>query len=197
MDYRQGANQKAALFVAFLWMTSTGLLLSECRAETYTFDTKATDIRFTFQLGPVAESGRFGEVRGMVEFNEQTPERSRVDAVINAASLIAEPMVESELKGESFFNVALQPEIHFRSRTVRATASNSAEVRGELTMKGVTQPVTLQVMFYRKGTSLLAAEGPFFTATVRIKRSAFNMTAYQMLVADEVEIQINAPLRKN
>ena len=53
-----------------------------------------------------------------------------------------------------------------------------------------------RAMFYPKGASMLAAAGPFFSATTRIKRSAFNMTAYPMLVADEVEIQIDAQLRK-
>jgi len=196
MDRRPGARWKAAFFVATLCLTGAALPVCQCHAEIYTFDTKATEIRFTYRMGPLPQSGRFAEVKGMVEFNERAPERSRVDAVINAASLTAEPIVEDELKGESFFNVAVQPEIRFRSRTIKAAASNHAEVLGELTMNGVTQPVTLQVMFYPKGASMLAAAGPFFSATARIKRSAFNMTAYPMLVADDVEIQIDAPLRK-
>ena len=174
-----------------------GLWVNLCHAETYTFDTKTTEVRFTYQIGLLPQSGRFAEVKGLVEFNERAPERSRVDAVINAASLTAaEPMVENELKGESFLNVAVQPEIRFKSRTVKATRRNSAELLGELTMNGVTRPVTLQVLFYPKGVSMPAAAGPFFTATTQIKRSSFNMTAYQMLVGDEVEIQIHAPLRK-
>jgi polyisoprenoid-binding protein YceI len=196
MDRRPGARWKTAFLVAYLCLTSAGLPVSPCHAETYTFDTEATVIRFTFRVGPLPQSGRFAEVKGMVDFNERAPERSRVDAVINAASLTAEPIVEDELKGESFFNVAVQPEIRFRSRTIKAAASNHAEVQGELTMNGVTQPVTLQVMFYPKGASRLAAAGPFFSATAQIKRSAFNMTAYPMLVGDDVEIQIDAPLRK-
>ena len=196
MDRRRGALWKATLFVAFLCLTGAGLPVCQCHAEIYTFDTKATEIRFTYRMGPLPQSGRFAEVKGLVDFNERAPERSRVDAVINAASLTAGPTVEDELKGEGFFNVAVQPEIRFRSRTIKAAASNHAEVLGELTMNGVTQPVTLQVMFYPKGASMLAAAGPFFSATTRIKRSAFNMTAYPMLVADDVEIQIDAQLRK-
>jgi polyisoprenoid-binding protein YceI len=196
MDRRPGTHRKAALLVAFLYLADLGVSARQCHAETYTFDTKATEIRFTYRIGPLPGSGRFAEVKGLVEFNERRPEQSRVDAVINAASLTAEPLVENELKGESFFNVAVQPEIRFKSRAVKATASNSAEVMGELTMNGVTQPVTLQVIHYPKGASQLAAAGPYFSATTRIKRSVFNMTAYQLLVDDEVEIQIDAPVRK-
>jgi polyisoprenoid-binding protein YceI len=204
MDHRIGAPGKVALLITSLCLTSAGLWAQQCQAETYTFDTRSTEVRFTYQFGLLPQSGRFAEVKGSVEFNERAPERSRVDAVINAASLTAgDPMVESELKGESFFNVAVQPEIRFKSRAVKATTKNRAELIGELTMNGVTRPVTLQVMFYSKGASLPAidgrqvtAGGPFFTATTRINRSLFNMTAYRMLVADEIEIQIGAPLRK-
>jgi polyisoprenoid-binding protein YceI len=186
-----------------LCLIFAGLWTSESRAENYAFDTKATEVRFTYQLGFVSQSALFAEVMGTVDFNERTPQRSRVDAVIKTASLKAgEPIIENELKGSSFFNVAAQPEIRFKSRAVKSTGKNSAELTGDLTMNGVTRPVTLQVAFYPKGSTVpaqngtQAAAGPFFSATTQIKRSAFNMTAYEFLVADEVGIEINAPLRK-
>jgi polyisoprenoid-binding protein YceI len=203
MVHGPGAFWKCALLVVSLGLLTVGASAELCQAETYAFDKKSTEVRFTYQLALVPQSGRFTEVDGLVEFNERAPERSRVDASINAVSLIAgDPLVEKELNGESFFNVALQPRIRFASQTVTATAKNCAELAGELTMNGITRPVTLQVVFYPKGTLLpgnvrQGEAEPFFIARARIKRSSFNMTAYELIVADEIEIQIAAQLRKN
>ncbi len=204
MFRRLVTHAKAAFLVMAICLVGGGLWARQCQAETYAIDTTRTQVRFTYQFGLVSQSAQFSQVSGTVNFDEKVPQHSRVDAVIKTASLKAsESFVEDELKGSSFFNVAAQPEIRFKSKTVNATAKNSAELTGELTMNGVTQPVTLQVLFYGKGASLPkqdenspTAAGPAFTATTRIKRSAFNMTAYELLVADEIEIRIDAPLRK-
>jgi polyisoprenoid-binding protein YceI len=161
---------QAATLMSALCLMFAGLWASESRAENYAFDTKTTEVRFTYQLGFVSQSALFAEVTGIVDFNERKPQRSRVDAVIKTASLKAgEPIIENELRGSSFFNVASQPEIRFKSRAVKSTGKNSAELTGDLTMNGVTKPVTLQVAFYPKGAAVPAKEGanpaagPYFT----------------------------------
>jgi polyisoprenoid-binding protein YceI len=172
--------------------------LRDCLAETYAFDSKHADVRFTYHVGPISQSGHFTELTGLFEYDRRAPERGSISAVIKTASLKAD-VQEERLKGSDFFNVAVWPEIRFKSRAMRPTAANSAELTGDLTMNGVTQPVTLQMVFETGAAPTRnAAEqrGPRLTATVHILRSSFNMTAMSFLISDEIDIEIDAALRK-
>lgn len=153
-------------------------------AATFAFDSKHADVNFTYYVGFLSQSGRFTELDGHFQFDAQTPERSAIDAVVKTASLTANAW-ESELKSSMFFNVAVFPEIRFKSRAAKPAAGNGAELTGDLTMNGVTQPVTLLAVL-RNGTHVSAA--------AHIKRSAFNMTVLSLLISDEIDIQIEADL---
>jgi len=153
-------------------------------AATYVFDNRHADVNFSYYVGFLAQSGHFTEIDGLLQFDEYNPERGSVDAVIKTASLTANAW-EAELKGSGFFNVAVFPEIRFKSRSVTPAGANRADFIGDLTMNGVTQPITLQAI-------LINAR--HITAKAHIKRSDFNMTALSLLVADEIDIQIEAEL---
>jgi polyisoprenoid-binding protein YceI len=187
--------------VAFVSM-SVFAGLGNCLAETYDFDGNHADVQFTYYVGPISQSGHFTELAGLFEYDRRAPERGSISAVIKTASLTANEW-EEQLKGSNFFNVAVWPEIRFKSRAMRATAANSAELTGDLIMNGVTQPVTLQMVFEtaaapppRDAANAAEQRGPRLTATARIRRSSFNMTAMSFLVSDEIDIQINTALRK-
>ncbi len=171
-------------------------------AETYIFDTKHAEVQFTYYVGPLSQSGRFTDLDGLVEFDQQAPERGFVNAVIKTASLTANQW-QDQLRGSDFFDVAVWPEIRFKSRTMRPTGANSAALSGDLTINGVTQPVTLQMNVdpplwgpSRAGEQAPAQKSPKLNATARIHRSAFNMTALGFLVDDEIDIQIKTQLQK-
>ncbi len=174
---------KAAVLFAFsLFIAVAGPTRST--AATYAFDSKHADVKFTYYVGFLAQAGRFTEMDGLLQFDAGSPGRGSIDAVIKTASLTASAW-ESELRGSMFFNVAVFQEIRFKSRSVRPAGANSVEFVGDLTMNGVTQPVILLAD---------VKNGRHVTATARIKRSAFNMTALSLLVADEIDIQIEAGL---
>jgi polyisoprenoid-binding protein YceI len=190
------AKATAIIFALFL-LLETGAPL--CLAETYMFDGSQAEVRFTYQVGFSSQTARFTEVAGLCEFDEKAPEKGRVEAIVKTASLTASaPFIEDKLKGEDFFNVAVRPEIRFKSHTLRPAAGNNAELAGDLTMNGITLPVTLRMAFQKAAGNeqMLALKSPRLTATTRIKRSAFKMTALSFLVGDEIDIEINAPLRK-
>jgi len=174
---------RASMLVAFSLLTA-GAGATRSQAANYIFDSKRADVNFTYYVGFIAQSGRFTKLDGVFQFDARSPERGSINAVIKTASLSASAW-ESELKGSSFFNVAVFPEIRFTSRTVRTTGENSAEFIGDLTMNGVTQTVTLQAVL---------KSGPHVSAIAHIKRSTFNMTALSFLVGDDIDIQIEAEL---
>jgi polyisoprenoid-binding protein YceI len=187
-------NSTGTIF-ALLWLLVTGAWMPSCMAETYTFDGSHAEVRFTYQVGFASQTARFTDVAGLCEFDETAPEKGHVEAIVKTASLTAiTPFIEDKLKGEDFFNAAVRPEIRFKSRALRPAGGNQAALTGDLTMNGVTQPVTLRMAFHKAG--MPASKPPRLTATTRIKRSTFNMTALTYLVGDEIDIEIDAPLRK-
>jgi len=101
------------------------------------------------------------------------------------------------LKGVNFFNAKAAPELTFRSRSVKPTAANTAEIMGDITVNGVTKPVTLAVTVTPHDDPALkySAGSKKFVAKTTISRSAFNMTSYADMVGDEIGIEIDAVVR--
>lgn len=196
-------QRNAALAAVMMVMTSI-LSATQVHAESFTFDNKHTEVRFKYLIGILPGAGRFTDVVGQIEINETMPEQSRIVAVIKTTSLSTEePFVEETLRGKDFFNVAMQPEIRFKSRSVRPTIPNQAELNGELTINGITKPVSLHVAFVSgtssqvtRGGKQIVVHGDVLRATCRVRRSAFAMTAFDSLIADEIDIEIHAMLRK-
>jgi polyisoprenoid-binding protein YceI len=149
-----------------------------------TFDGTRTDVAFTYYVGYFSQSGHFTQMNGVIQFDPRSPQKSSIVAVIKTASLTADAW-ETELKGSDFFNIAVFPEIRFQSNSVRLTGLDTAEFAGDLTMNGITRPVTLQANF---------GGGRHISAKTRINRSAFNMTAFSFLAADAIDIKIEADL---
>jgi polyisoprenoid-binding protein YceI len=175
------------------------VIAGQARAESFVIDPKNTEVRFTYTMAYSVQRGRFTRVDGTMDFDDKAPEKTRVNAVIQTASLTTgEAMSESELKGSSFFNTAKQPEIRFESQTVEMTGPDAAQMTGAITVNGITQPITFDVSIksgddpklkYRVGSRR-------FTATATIQRSAFYMTAYSSMVDDEVGIEIDALVKR-
>ena len=124
------------------------LAAAPAHSEIYEFDKRRTEVRFTYEMGPAKQHGRFNQVTGTLQFDEHAPWRSRVSATIATASLeTGQPIVDDALKGSDFFNVAADPVMTFKSRSVRSTGSDTAEMTGDITVNGITKPVTLDVEF--------------------------------------------------
>jgi polyisoprenoid-binding protein YceI len=193
---RTGHGTKAAFTtLAIFALTANG----PCSAASYAFDKKRTEVRFAYTMGLATGRGRFTSIDGTAEFDEAAPEKTSVESVIATASLTAdEPVVESELKGSEFFNADVEPQIRFKSRSVRAQTSDAAEMTGDITVNGITKPVVLQVSLRpHDNPALKYSQGAReFVATTHIRRSEFNMTAFQSMVGDDVQIEIDAILRQ-
>jgi polyisoprenoid-binding protein YceI len=167
-------------------------------AERYGFDQRRTEVRFAFTMAYSKQRGRFTSVTGIVDYDDKNPEKSKVTAAIAADSLTTgQALVDNELKGAKFFNVAAAPAITFTSKTVRAQSADKAEVEGDMTVNGITKPVTLNVSLTPHDDPALKYDvgNRKFVATTRIQRSAFNMTEYQSMVDDEIDIEIEAIVR--
>ncbi len=167
-------------------------------ADRYEFDPRRTEVRFSYVMAFATQRGRFTKVKGTLDYDENAPEKSKVRASIAAASLsTGEAIVDSKLKGADFFNVEAAPVISFKSLDVKAHSATKADVAGEITVNGITRPVVLKVTLEPHDDPALKFDvgARKFSATTRIQRSAFNMTSYQALVEDEVNLEIEAIVR--
>jgi polyisoprenoid-binding protein YceI len=132
-------------FIAIV-ATFLSIVSSACADEIYKFDLARSSIEFRVHqmLGTVA--GKFAKFDGKIDIDHQHPAQSSVSATIQVSSLdtgIAKR--DTHLKSAEFFNAAKFPEITFKSRSVKQTGAQSADIFGDLTMHGVTRSVTLHV----------------------------------------------------
>lgn len=92
--------------------------------------------------------GRFKEVRGSLHLDIQQPGNSWVKAYVNAASIdTGVPARDGHLRSADFFASAKYPTISFESTAVRPTGETTSMVTGNLTLHGITHPVTFQTKF--------------------------------------------------
>lgn len=167
-------------------------------AERFAFDQRRTEVRFVYKFGYSTQRGRFTKVSGTLDYDDAAPEKSKITAAIATASLTTgEALVDTELKGRSFFNVAVSPTITFKSHAVSPRSATQATVAGEITINGITKPVTLDVSLEHHDDPALKYDPGTrrFIATTRIQRSAFKMTDYASMVDDEIDIEIAAIVR--
>ena len=201
IKYQNNQTRPALQHTAISIVLSTalyGVPAGPAEAARFEFDQRRTEVRFTYKMAYSTQRGRFTKVNGTLDYDEAAPEKSKISASIATASLTTgEALVDSELKGSSFFNVEASPVITFRSLSVRMRSADAVDVSAEITVNGITKPVTLTVFLKPHKNAALKhdAGAKEFFAKTRIQRSAFNMTAYPSLVDDEIDIEIDAIVR--
>lgn len=144
-------------------------------------------------LGIGRKSAGFPEVSGTIRLDRQRPQDIALDVKIDARALTAgDNLTLSRLKGEKFFWVEKYPQVRFVGREMKLTSSTEGSVDGELTARGVTRPVTLDVTFDRPPAQALPGEAISLTGKTRINRYDFGMKSYRLIVGKYVEIELKA-----
>lgn len=176
-------------------------------ADTYKLDKENTEVRFSWNhLGLSRQSGRFLDVSGTVEFDPAEPEASFIDVTIKLASLTTGvPALDQALtKTRDFFDVAAFPAATFKSQEIKRTTAKTGKVVGDLTINGITKPVTLDVMWNFAGEHPMAAINPVYTgvyaagfsATTQLFRSDYGITRSIPYVSDEIRIEIETEMHR-
>jgi polyisoprenoid-binding protein YceI len=161
----------------------------------FTLDSAHTQVAFSVErFGFNHVLGRFDVVTGEVVLDEANPENSSVVATIQTASISSGNVTrDGHLAGARWLDVEQFPTMAFRSTSVRRTGAQTADVVGNLTLHGVTHPVTLSVTLNQIGRSPsngVRAAG--FSATAVVSRARFGMSTAANLIGDEVRITIEA-----
>lgn len=160
--------------------------------ETFVIDGTHTFPRFEYShFGYSRQANRFDRTSGTVTL-DRAAKKGSVDVTIDAASVSTGYAVfDQHLRGEDFFDVARHPTITFKSDDLRFAGDALAEVRGTLTIKGISKPVTLAVQsFHCMPHPMRKKDACGANATAQIKRSDFNMGKHVPHVSDEVTLAI-------
>jgi polyisoprenoid-binding protein YceI len=114
--------------------------------EIYKFDQAQSKIGFSVRQFLGATHGKFSKFDGKIDIDREHPGNSSVTARIDVRSIDTGIVKrDNHLRSAEFFNVEKYPEIIFKSRSVKQTGAQAGDIAGDLTMHGVTKPVTLHV----------------------------------------------------
>src|SRR2546421_4202417 len=122
------------------------VIASPVRGDNYKFDPARSKIAFQLRHLLGSARGEFHKFSGTINVDREHPERSSVTAMIQVASIDTKiAKRDQHLRSPDFFDAAKFPEITFRSRAVTRTGADAGEITGDLTMHGITRPITLHV----------------------------------------------------
>lgn len=159
---------------------------------TYKMDKNHAYLVFSYtHLGFSHPMLRFTDFDSQIQYDSGNIEKSRASVSINVNSIDAGvPDFNKELAGDKFLNAAQYPEIIFETTDYQAISKDAGVMTGNLTIKDITKPVTLNVKLNQ------AAEHPMskkpmlgFSATGTFNRSDFDMGMYTPMVSDELSVQ--------
>jgi polyisoprenoid-binding protein YceI len=160
---------------------------------TYAIDPVHSSVLFKVKhMGVANFYGRFNEIAGTIAYDEANPEKSSVSLEIQTGSVDTHASGRDDhLKSADFFNAAQFPTLSFASTSVEKSGGTTYEVRGDLTMLGVTKPVTLTVEKTGEGTHPRSQKPMIgFEARATIARSEWGMEFMNGPLSDQVELII-------
>jgi len=144
--------------------------------------------------------GQFGNVKGTLVLDPAAPGKAKLDVTIPTTSLTTvNADLTKHLSGADFFDIAKFPEARFVSTSVTVTGTK-AVVQGNLTIKGITKPITLNASFVGAGKAL-GPNGPGkdavgFHATGKVNRGDYGMSYGLPLVPDPIRLDLSAAFEK-
>lgn len=206
-EHRANALGAVVLLGLGAWLAGCGHLLPRAEptepaalpAGSYRLDPEHAALLLKIDhLGFSQLVGRFDRFDASLEFDPDDPEAARVVATIDPASIDFDlPEFEDELRGADWFDVQRFPEARFESRSIEITGESTGRITGDLTLHGMTEPVTLDVTFNGGGDSLLTGRYTLgFAAKGTLSRSAFGLGGFAPAVGDDVTLEIHAEFQR-
>jgi len=151
-----------------------GLTTGALANETYKFDQNGSTIGFDVHQFLGTTHGKFTKFSGKIDLDREHPENSSVTAQIDIRSIdTGIQKRDNHLRSPEFFNVDKYPYMTFKSRTVKRTGPQSGDIVGDLTMHGVTKPVTLHVKLLTAAND--SKQTRWAVTTEPLNRKEFNL----------------------
>jgi polyisoprenoid-binding protein YceI len=190
-------RKSSMLFVALAVLLVSAPFASAA-PTTWVIDPNHSSVEFSIRHLFSKVPGKFTKFSGTIVYDAANVASSSVKAEIDAASIsTANEKRDGHLKSEDFFDVAKYPTIVFESTSTTGAGENKLKVAGNLTMHGVTKPVTLDVTFLGAGPGMGGRQVSGFEAVTKVNRKDFNIIWNRnldqggTLLGDDVDIRLN------
>jgi polyisoprenoid-binding protein YceI len=184
---------RGALLAALL------LAAAPARAQShYAIDPRFGSITFTVaDLGMFHSEGRFGQFDAELAIDPAHLERTQISVDVAAGSVeMAWQDAAKMLRSPEFFDVVQHPHIRFASTGVEQVGPQTYRVRGQIEIRGVTQPLSLTAtLLDRRADQERGGESADFVVSGKLSRAAFGMVAERLFISDNVDISIHARIR--
>ena len=168
---------------------------------TWQLDPMHTQVEFAVKhLGMMTVRGHFADVAASGEIDPGRPEASSVEVVIQTASIRTHnEHRDNDLRTSNFLDVESHPTITFRSTRIETTEKDRYRVTGDLTIKGNTHPVTLEVTNYGEFNDARMGHRIGYGAETRIQRKDFGLNVDMLMdgrlvIGSEIQITIQGEL---
>src|SRR5882724_10398573 len=185
-------SKKSFLLAAAIASVLVGAASAQVQA--WNIDTAHTAAQFSVRhLGISTVRGAFTKVSGTVQYDAANPTKTVIDATIDTNSIDTRvEMRDKDLRSDHFFDAAKFPTLTFKSKKVEAAEAGKLKVTGDLTIHGVTKDAVLDVegpsapIKDPRGNQRMGA-----SASTKINRQDFGLTADSGLVGDDIPITID------
>jgi len=173
--------------------------------ETWQFDPPHTSAQFSVRhMGISTVRGAFTKISGTVQYDPSDAAKSSIDVTIDATSVDTRvEMRDNHLKSPDFLDVAKYPTITFKSTRVEKAGENRLRVTGDLTLKGTTRSVVLEVTYSPMAVTGVRGETRRgFNGILQVNRKDFGLSYAQAVeagpvVSDEITIIVDAEAVKS
>jgi len=181
---------KAFVASMLLWGISAAMPAS---AQTYQIDPVHSSLVFRVKhMDTAYVYGMFTSMKGTVVVDEANPARSSINIEVDANSVYTHnEQRDNHLRGPDFFNTRQFPTITFKSTQVRRINANTVQVRGDLTIRGVTRPITASVTLTGKGKNPQGKDIIGFETRFTIRRSEFGIRYGLPGLGNEVQVTLS------
>ncbi|WP_233807757.1 YceI family protein [Paraburkholderia sp. HP33-1] len=174
---------------------------NEARVPSGRYDIDPDHTSITFDIDHLKYTRftmRFDRKQGQLDWNDGGLERSTALVTIDAASIDTNvPLLDKMVKSDSMLDVARYPQIRFASTRFERTGDARGTLRGDLTIRGVTQPVTLEVTFNGFALDPLTKKDTLgFSADGHFSRAKFGLATWYPAVGDDIHVRIQAEFVK-
>ncbi|MGE0481898.1 MAG: YceI family protein [Phycisphaerae bacterium] len=162
-------------------------------ADNYKADAVHSAVIFRIKHLNVSYSyGRFNDVAGSFSFDDAKPENSALEFTVKTASIDThDKKRDDHLRSAEFFDAEKHPAITFKSKAVKKLGESEFEVAGDLTLRGVTKPLTVKVERTGAGPDPWGGQRSGFETTFTIKRGDFEMNALKGGLGDDVRLIVS------
>lgn len=166
---------------------------NQVRAGAYVLDPDHGKITWSVShLGYSTYYGQFTGVSARLDLDPKAPAKIRLDATVPMSGVLTGSQhLDQHLAGPDFFDTSKFPEATFAGTGIEQTSPTTARITGNLSLHGVTKPVSVDATFTQAGTSPVDHRYTVgFEGRTVIKRSDFGVSAFLPMVGDEVTLRI-------